>query len=475
MGAAFYAGIKPKKAPKTENKTPIGEPLKIKLAYDRVVQSEQTLLICKSAEPANSYQYRVVRKDGGFDSGLISLEETNKCYLPVVSNTHNSFEFMVMNMQGDRVYAEEVGISHGKFSIDGQPLPENICLEVDAVDENTTFLEPIFKKNSILPLKKTILKQVSKTIPRSSDDKILIKVVEGRLDTLPSANKLIGLIEISGNMLERDLIKGSDIELTFEITESRDIKVSAFLTLTDQNFEDTFSPSEFHVSQNNLLKETKFFQSNLLSKQKEFENTANYEKAAAVNHLLKEVIDLEDEINMLADDDVSDSKYKLEIRKRSLAHKIHKFYNSNYLTKIIERYYKEKENVKNMLLDKHANEADRTEFHNLIATENSFLNEGNISVIKMKIDHLKSITTKIYNRDTTPPTPEGIQMTYLFLKHRKYQEEEKAQKLIEEGDLELSRKNYAAVYSIALQLHYLKENEANNNSDIFRNDGTGLK
>ena len=48
-----------------------------------------------------------------------------------------------------------IGINSG-FGISGQPLPEDICLEVDDDDlKGETKLLLAFQKNSILPLKRT--------------------------------------------------------------------------------------------------------------------------------------------------------------------------------------------------------------------------------------------------------------------------------------------------------------------------------
>ena len=126
---------------------------------------------------------------------------------------------------------------------------------------------------------------------------LAIKVIEGDIDSLPSANKLIGLIELKGRDLERDLIKGSDIELTFEITESRDVKVGTYLSLTDQEYENTFSPTETNISSAELLKETHYFKKNLLAKQKDYERESQYEKAAEVTQLLNELDELESTIH----------------------------------------------------------------------------------------------------------------------------------------------------------------------------------
>jgi len=200
--------------------------------------------------------YRVIRSDGGYDSGTTNLQVQNLINVPIVSKSNNHFDLMVYNERGDKIETHAIDIVHGNYNIDGQPLPSYICLEVDATDHETTFLEPVFNKNDILPLSKTITKQLSKTIVKDSDDSLLIKVLEGEVDSLPAANKLIGMVRISGTDLSRDLVRGSDVELTFEISESRDITVGAYLVLTDQEFVNTFSPTEAHIDKKQLLEET---------------------------------------------------------------------------------------------------------------------------------------------------------------------------------------------------------------------------
>ncbi len=51
---------------------------------------------------------------------------------------------------------EPIGINSG-FGISGQPLPEDICLEVDDYDNpGQTRLALIFERNSVLPTKRTL-------------------------------------------------------------------------------------------------------------------------------------------------------------------------------------------------------------------------------------------------------------------------------------------------------------------------------
>ena len=472
VGAAYYAGQKPKKIVQ-EVRESKAKNINIKVAFERVVQDESALIIAQTEDLPKGYTYRITRNDQGFDSGKMPLTSSIKANLPLVKNTFNSFELQVFDPIGNKVQVEDIGITQGKFSIDGQPLPGNICLEVDSVEDNTTYLEPIFKKGAILPLKKSIVKQVSKTLFKDSKEVLLIKVLEGDIDSLPSANKLIGMIRIEGEDLERDLVKGSDVELTVEITESRDIKVETYLSLTDQEFENTFSPSETNINARELLKEIEYFRQNLLAKQKQYEREVNYEKAGEVTRLIKEIDDLEFKVHQLDEEDTSDEKYILDIQKRELAKKIHSFYNSSYLTSVIEKYYKSKVNVQFQSHHTNATDADRAEIKAMLENESEMLREGNISIIKMKIDQFDSIRSRINNRSEV--TNDDISTAFNYYKNMSYMKEEEANNLIHKGDQAHRANNFIELNNIIGQLHSLKKDEEKNNTDLFRNKGTGLK
>jgi len=472
VGAAYYAGQKPKSAKATALK-PSTSGIKVKMAYERTAQTDTTLVIAQIEGANEDYTYRISRADQGYDSGIMTLSKTIKVQVPLVAGVFNSFELLIYDEKGNKVHTEDIGITQGKFSIDGQPLPNNICLEVDSVEDNTTFLEPIFKKGAILPLKKTIIKQVSKTIYRGSEDALSIKVIEGDIDSLPSANKLIGLIKINGQDLERDLIKGSDIELTFEITESRDVKVATYLSLTDQEYENTFSPSETQVNGNELLKETSFFKKNLLAKQKQYEKETQYEKAAEVTRLLEELNELESKIHFLDEEDTSDEKYRLDVQKRDFAKRIHQFYSSSYLTNLIEKYYSMKLNARLWLKHDKATEADKAALDKIIETEKQFLQDGNPTIIKMKTKQITDIIHRINSRQTY--TTEDYLSYFAHYQSMTYDQQEKADDLIHQGEEAVSQNNYPRLINVLNELGKMKKDEEQNNADLFRNEGTGLK
>lgn len=472
-GAAYYAGLK---VSKLEPKEDIDFPAKessidsVKIAYERVTSDDRSTVMITS-DLKDSF-FRITREDGGYDSGLILLKEEQFEVLPLISDRNNSFKLEVSNHLGEINDIQSINISHGKFNIDGQPLPNSICIEIDSIKENTTYLEPIFLKNSILPLKKTITKQVSKTITKNSDESVFIKVFEGTVDSLPAANRLVGLIKISGSDLERDLVKGSDIDLTFEISESRDITVSAYLVLTDQEFVNTFSPVEVLINQEILIKELSVFRRNLNRFIRRFENENRFEQAAQVKYMLNDIDNLENEINDLNENDKTDRKYQLELKKREIGEKIYKNYTSSFLTAATQKYFELKQKTQEVIESEYGNNDDKLLYENILNEERAVLKDGNITNINRLIDRLESLCNKIVNRRKI--TSSDIVMYYSYYSHLDYGEnQDKADELIEQGKNAVTESNDNVLIFVVNKLASLLDKDSDNN--VFKTDSTGLK
>jgi molecular chaperone DnaK len=100
-------------------------------------------------------------------------------------------------------------------------------------------------------------------IKGNDDDFIYINVLEGSHLALPEANKGIGFMEIRGTQIKRDIAKGSDIEITISISESRDITVSAFILIWQTKSLNKLSIQKKDIRQLNFLKnKLKIYQKN---------------------------------------------------------------------------------------------------------------------------------------------------------------------------------------------------------------------
>src|SRR5258705_1116428 len=96
--------------------------------------------------------------------------------------------------------------------------------------------------------KEKSLWRVGKTVEKGSIDELRIMVVEGPSENHSSRNKLIGYLSITGKQITRDLLRGTGIDLTFQLSESRDLTVQAFLDGTNQEFKEVFAPKPRDVS-----------------------------------------------------------------------------------------------------------------------------------------------------------------------------------------------------------------------------------
>jgi molecular chaperone DnaK len=255
VGAAYYAGSKLSAVVVAEetNDSLAGQVAdrRVKAVFQSVSSEEEELYMAMPEEgDFTSVYYRITRDDGGYDSGIKKVEKRISEFLPLQKLSMNRFTIRFFDEQNNPVAVQHppIDIMHGKFNVAGQPLPNDICLEVDDYENNSTKLQVIFERNDILPLKKTIYKEITRTIKKGSPEEIVINVLEGTRHSRPHSNLVIGMIEIRGTELKTDLVKGSDVEIKFEMNESRDLAITAFLAMSEQEFKNIFNTSEKQVS-----------------------------------------------------------------------------------------------------------------------------------------------------------------------------------------------------------------------------------
>ena len=476
VGAAYFAGMKPAfVTPLNETDTSAAD-LTVKTAYAKATQDERTPFLARVIGDTEGKTYRITRSDGGYDSGSKPLTAQITEYLPLVAGVYNSFAMKVFDSFGNAlsVGLPAIGIMHGKFSVDGQPLPHDICLEVDASEEDTTVLEPVFKRNEILPLKKTLVKEISRHIRAGSDDALTINVVEGPVFSLPTANKTIGFVKIAGKDLNRDLIKGSDVELTFEMSESRDLKVEVYLSVNDREYINVFSPSKTHIDTEILAGDLRTMSENLRRVLVKSEREENYSDAAEIQKIIAETQALSARLDSLQADDVTDEKYQIDEAKRGLARRIYAFFNSSVLQKTVTAYYEMRNAARmQMMFNDLATDADKKQLETLTADEKETIQSDNLSLIKMKTKQIEGLLIRINSRK--PTTNEDIVGHFSYLRNEKYVDRTTANALIVKGENALSQGQYSVLLDVVNQLYRQLEDEKYNSGDNFKSSATGLK
>jgi molecular chaperone DnaK len=447
IGAAYYAATKPKEISKGDNNKKHTS-ISIKASYNKASKEKEELFAARITGDVTGLSYRILRQDGGYDSGIKKLSDRINEDLPLVDGAYNFFTLAVYDEQNNVVETdiEPIGINSG-FGISGQPIPEDICLEVDDYDNpGKTRLKLIFQKNSILPLRSQgISFPLNKGMIKGNDDDfIYINVLEGSHLALPEANKGIGFMEIRGTQIKRDIAKGSDIEITISISESRDITISIYLNMADQEFKQTFNPKERHTPIEFLKEQVEDLSEKLELEIQEATDKEDYETAGALNKLKKEMETVSEETENLTNDDVTDKRYQLEDKKRKIAQEIDSATKNKRIQQVKAHYFEVKEECLKML-DENGNDHERKTYNDIVAQENAFFATNSPLKIQEKSDEMHSILSRIRWR-----TPEFLTGIFQWCKNNqtRMNDQTQAKSLVDAGNFAIESQNWERLSEI---------------------------
>lgn len=464
VGAAYFAGNKPKQREaevKPKENTEDSRAIGLKFGYNKTTKDSEEYVSLSVTNFKSGCFYRISREDGGFDSGLKALTPTFGEFLLVLPNRKNVFNIRLFDEFStplDAVFSP-IEITHGLFNLYGQPLPEDICIEVDDLSNNATKCEVVFARNSILPLTKTLYKEISKTIRKNSDDVIFINLLEGDGGQHPSTNKVIGVIEIKAEFLTNDIIKGSEVELLVEMSESRDIKVSLLLGMTNQSFNEVFSPTKRYVSALKLQDEISELRGQLrLDLDKALRNE-EFEFAAQIQTKIDKVQHLYEQAKSIRNEGLTDEKYQIDEAKRKLAQQLYASGSSNTkVYRIKERFYETvellqswietfqdipdrfKEGIKELMENK----------HEVAKSNNYFIVEGQNAKANKLVNNVI-----LY----TPTLLISYFHIYASLSPQEYSDYRRAQTEIAKGEKAIERQNYEELRGILLSLSSLSKSD----------------
>ena len=480
IGAAYYAGSKVSALAdeKTEKEISIKttiQPLKFNVFYEPNTQDSEELIVGFCEEPFNGF-YRIIRKDGGFDTGIQKMEQKFQEFVTILDKKANFFTVTIYDENQNVLWQkDDVTISSGLYNISGQPLPNDIGLEIDN-EKGKTHVEKIFSKNDILPLKKTLYKTTSRTILKNSDDKLIINVLEGKAGTLPASNLSIGYIELSGKQFQEDLLKGMDIELNFSISESRDLSINVYISSLDLEIKEVFNPHQRTISKNKLLQE---IQSAIdeISHEIDIENASeseNYSYLSKLKNIADELTNCYGRILELDENDTTEQKYQIDEQKRTLLQAFDDMVRSKNILAEIEEYKTQKQLAEDWL--ERATEKQRNDYQNIIKNEKEFLASNDKILIRKKAKELDKLTDNIYYQQD-----ESKISSFLYYKMKDlddYIDQRKAQELINLGDRALDRNSYNELNPISNSLYNLLRNKPKwRHDDDFEGNqaNTGLK
>jgi molecular chaperone DnaK len=473
-GAAWYAGSRTSSLPtvateEASTNSAASRPdllrVDVRMAYSKSSKDSEEYFAAAIQNPPEGSRYRIGRSDGGFDSGSKPLGERISEMLPLLPNTANVFRLRLFEANGMPIPTDlpDITIVQGKFSIHGQPLPNDICLEVDDTYNKVTQLEVIFQRNAILPLKKTTVKVLSRTIAKGSDDQLLINVLEGSRYSAPQTNLPIGFIGISGKDLQTDLIKGCDIELSFEISESRDITVMAYIPMIDQEYKEVFNPSSRAVNLERLKEEVDFLRRSANSQLNHLLDNERYEEGALLQQAIGDLDAIKSKLRSIGPKDVTDLKFQLDDQKRKIAQTIESVEKGETQTLLREQYFEKKEDYRELLAT--AGEPELLKkFDQMIAGEHEWINSASTQFLRSRIKEMDRLTWEVRKKDLHYVT--WLYTAYAMKPLESFSNQKEIKALRARGDEALGRKNVDEILSIIYRMYDLL---------IDKNDGETIK
>ena len=449
VGAAYFAGTKEVSAP-SKASTANASGLKVRASYNRSSQEQEEIFSAKIEGDLSNLQYRITSTDGSFDSGLKKLSARVVEDLPLREGEFNVFTFKIIDALGNQVPVDfdTIQIAQGRYSVAGQMLPEDISLVKDNLIEKDTRLQTLFTKNAVLPSKTKTTVEVGTTIIKGSSDGIHIMVVEGPSNRHSSTNKPIGTLSITGDKLTRDLIRGTDVDLTIEMSESRDLTVSAYLNGTGQEFSQVFAPKQRDVSSQMLASEILLLETKLQTEIDDANKAGSRDTADSLGKVLDGVQNLIGQAADLADDDVTDKKFQLEDKKRKLAQDMYELTSGKRLIQMKAKYAEVKSEVQGLVRET-GNDRERHLVSEIIAREQAFINSSSPEKIKDATEELESIRWQILLR--TPDFLKGM-FKYLMDRRTSMNDQIQASQLFENGKRAIERDDFDGLNQINTRL-----------------------
>lgn len=441
-GAAYFAGTKEKSATEETRKVSTS-PLKVRTAYNKTSQESEEPFTAKVEGTLEGLQYRIVASDGSYDSGLKKLSSRIMEDLPLREGSFNHFTLRITDAQGTAVPidSETIQIAQGRYSVAGQMLPDDICLVIDDLAAKDTRLVSLFTKNTVLPSLQKRTQEVGRTIVKGSSDEIRILVVEGPSSRHSSTNKPLGMLLITGKQLTKDLLKGTEVDMKFSMSESRDLTVSAYLNGTDQEFSQVFTPTARTVSTAVLSSEVLQLEARIQQEIEEAQEGGQRDIVIGLNKALAGVQGLMPEVSSLTEDDVTDKKFQLEDRKRELARDMHELTAGKRLDQARKEYQDAKAEIAT-LVHESGNDRERNLLRDVLNREPSFINSNNPEKIAAETAGLSRLRWAILMR-----TPEFLigMFQHLVSKHPSMNDQIQATQMLEAGKRAIAKEDWDEV------------------------------
>lgn len=223
----------------TENTSKSSVTCQLEVNYNRVTSDDdQTITgkILRFEEGVQPHTIQFVSSDDSFTTQEILIKNDKFILTLPTGKKGTQYWIYIKDRYGQLIASspDSIHINRG-VSIMGAPLPYSIGVSVISLSSDkgyadaTETMEFFFSKNSILPLKgKKRFHTVADLKAGSSENGLPICVYEGE-SLITNRNTLVCHLAISGKSLSRDLKRGTPVDITIQVNESRELSVIAYL------------------------------------------------------------------------------------------------------------------------------------------------------------------------------------------------------------------------------------------------------
>ena len=259
------------------------------------------------------------------------------------------------------------------------------------------------------------------------------------------------------------------MDITIEMSESRDITIKTYLSFTDQEFNNVFSPSNRYVNIASLKEEVFILMERIIEATHEKEGSDDYEGLAALREMDNTARQLYQDADNMAEDDVTDTKYQIEDSKRRISHRLDSLDNNNNIEKLIRNtniWIEHLENAYNESKDIKPEQKKR--FDTLTQNRQATIKSGN----KIKLNRFIEDVVDLHHQ-LQKNNPEYI--TSLFYQYaysvEGYSSEKEKNKLVKDGEKALEKENFMLLKTILNSLAGLLPEEK---KDFNKGKNTGI-
>ena len=457
VGAAYFAATKEINLAKSAEKSKPGA-LKVKVAYNRTSQEREEILSAKVVGNVAGLFYRITRADGAYDSGLKTLAARISEDIPLQEDAYNLFALKIYDGTGSPVAADvdSIQIAQGTYPPVGQAVPHDLSLVLDDLNTGDTKLDCIFAKNCVIPARTKRTVEVNRTVIHGSDDDVIrIIVVEGPKENDHTVNRKQGELIITGKHLKRDLPRGTEIDLAFALTESRDLTVTAYINPTGPEFSMDFVSQYRDVDVNGLREEVEWLEARIDKEIEEALASENYEAAQKLDKLSGEIRKVHGASLHMVPDDVTDEKFKLDDRKRKVAQEFFQQMAPKRLEHLRAGYQAAKDEARDVV-NESGNDLERRQLHEIVTREPTFLNSTNPKKLEAEIDNSAQVRFQILRRK---PDFLTAWFQYLVEKREVFNDQLQAKNLIEAGKRHIAAEDWDKLDEVIGRLYRLLPQE----------------